>query len=307
MKESVLTTIDLTKKYKEQTALDRVNMVVEKGDIYGFIGQNGAGKSTLLRMVTALARPTSGTVSLFGEINEAGLIEARKRVGAIIESPALHPDMSAHDNLEVHRLLRGIPGKACIAKTLALVGLQDTGKKKVKNFSLGMKQRLGLAIALLGDPELLILDEPTNGLDPGGIVELRELVKRLNREMGLTILISSHILSELHQMATKYGIIHRGRLLEQLTHVELNEKCRQHLRIRVDDPSKAATVLEMELVTPDYEVLQDGTIKLYSLDHDVRRISMALTNSGLVIEYFAPGGDDLESYFTKRVGGELHD
>lgn len=307
MKESVLTTIDLTKKYKEQTALDRVNLVVEKGDIYGFIGQNGAGKSTLLRMVTALARPTSGTVSLFGEINEAGLIEARKRVGAIIESPALHPDMSAHDNLEVHRLLRGIPGKACIAKTLALVGLQDTGKKKVKNFSLGMKQRLGLAIALLGDPELLILDEPTNGLDPGGIVELRELVKRLNREMGLTILISSHILSELHQMATKYGIIHRGRLLEQLTHVELNEKCRQHLRIRVDDPSKAATVLEMELVTPDYEVLQDGTIKLYSLDQDVRRISMALTSSGLVIEYFAPGGDDLESYFTKRVGGELHD
>ncbi|EGG34680.1 ABC transporter ATP-binding protein [Paenibacillus sp. HGF5] len=307
MKESVLTTIDLTKKYKEQTALDRVNMVVEKGDIYGFIGQNGAGKSTLLRMVTALARPTSGTVSLFGESNEAGLIEARKRVGAIIESPALHPDMSAHDNLEVHRLLRGIPGKACIAKTLALVGLQDTGKKKVKNFSLGMKQRLGLAIALLGDPELLILDEPTNGLDPGGIVELRELVKRLNREMGLTILISSHILSELHQMATKYGIIHRGRLLEQLTHVELNEKCRQHLRIRVDDPSKAATVLEMELGTPDYEVLQDGTIKLYSLDHDVRRVSMALTSSGLVIEYFAPGGDDLESYFTKRVGGELHD
>ncbi|WP_456287265.1 ABC transporter ATP-binding protein [Paenibacillus sp. AK002] len=307
MKESVLTTIDLTKKYKEQTALDRVNMVIEKGDIYGFIGQNGAGKSTLLRMVTALARPTSGTVSLFGESNEAGLIEARKRVGAIIESPALHPDMSAHDNLEVHRLLRGIPGKACIAKTLALVGLQDTGKKKVKNFSLGMKQRLGLAIALLGDPELLILDEPTNGLDPGGIVELRELVKRLNREMGLTILISSHILSELHQMATKYGIIHRGRLLEQLTHEDLNEKCRQHLRIRVDDPSKAATVLEMELGTPDYEVLQDGTIKLYSLDHDVRRVSMALTSSGLVIEYFAPGGDDLESYFTKRVGGELHD
>jgi ABC-2 type transport system ATP-binding protein len=307
VKESVLTTIDLTKKYKEQTALDRVNMVVEKGDIYGFIGQNGAGKSTLLRMVTALARPTSGTVSLFGESNEAGLIEARKRVGAIIESPALHPDMSAHDNLEVHRLLRGIPGKACLAKTLALVGLQDTGKKKVKNFSLGMKQRLGLAIALLGDPELLILDEPTNGLDPGGIVELRELVKRLNREMGLTILISSHILSELHQMATKYGIIHRGRLLEQLTHDDLNEKCRQHLRIRVDDPSKAATVLEMELGTPDYEVLQDGTIKLYSLDHDVRRVSMALTSSGLVIEYFAPGGDDLEGYFTKRVGGELHD
>lgn len=307
MKESVLTTIDLTKKYKEQTVLDHVNLVVRKGDIYGFIGQNGAGKSTLLRVVTALARPTSGAVSLFGESSEAGLIEARKRVGAIIESPTLFPDMTARDNLEVHRLLRGIPSKACISKSLALVGLQDTGKKKARNFSLGMKQRLGLAITLLGDPELLILDEPTNGLDPMGIVELRELVKKLNREMGLTILISSHILSEVHQMATTYGIIHNGKLLEQITHEELNEKCKQHLRIRVDDASKAATVLEMELGTPDYEVLQDGTIKLYSLFQDVRRVSMALTNSGLVIEYFAPGGDGLESYFAKRVGGETLD
>jgi ABC-2 type transport system ATP-binding protein len=307
VRESVLTTVDLTKKYKEQTALDHVNMVVEKGDIYGFIGQNGAGKSTLLRVVTALARPTSGTVSLFGDSSEAGLIEGRKRIGAIIESPTLYPDMTASDNLEVHRLLRGIPGKACVSKALALAGLHDTGKKKAKNFSLGMKQRLGLAIALLGDPELLILDEPTNGLDPGGIVELRELVKKLNRELGLTILISSHILSELHQMATKYGIIHSGRLLEQITHEQLNEKCKQHLRIRVDDASQAATVLETELGTQDYEVLQDGTIKLYSHYHDVRRVSKALTSSGLVIEHFAQGGDDLESYFTRRIGGSAHD
>lgn len=307
MEEAVLRTIDLTKMYKDQTALDQVNLMVRKGDIYGFIGQNGAGKSTLLRVVTALTRPTSGSVSLFGESGEAGLIEARKRVGAIIESPTLYPDMTAQDNLEVHRLIKGIPRKTCISKALALVGLQDTGNKKAKNFSLGMKQRLGLAIALLGDPELLILDEPTNGLDPGGIVELRELIKKLNREKGLTVLISSHILSELHQMATRYGIIHRGRLLEQITNEELNEKCRQHLRIRVDDASKAATVLEMELGTKDYEVLQDGTIKLYSLLHDVRKVSMALTSSSLVIEYFAPGGDDLESYFTKRVGGKFHD
>lgn len=307
MKDAILRTIDLTKKYKDQIALDHVNLDVRKGDIYGFIGQNGAGKSTLLRVATALARPTSGAVSLFGESSEAGLIEARKRVGAIIESPTLYPDMTARDNLEVHRLLRGIPGKSSISKALALVGLQDTGKKKARNFSLGMKQRLGVAIALLGDPELLILDEPTNGLDPKGIVELRELIKKLNREMGITILISSHILSELHQMATKYGIIHKGKLLEQITHEELDEKCKQHLRIRVDDASKAATVLEMDLGTQDYEVLQDGTIKLYSLIHDVRRVSMALTSSGLVIEYFAPGGDDLETYFTKRVGGEHHD
>ncbi len=307
MAASVLTTVDLTKKYNAQVALDHVNMAVEQGDIYGFIGQNGAGKSTLLRVVTALARPTSGTVSLFGESSEAGLTESRKRIGAIIESPTLYPDMTARDNLEVYRLLRGIPGKDCISKALALVGLQDTGKKKARNFSLGMKQRLGLAIALLGDPELLILDEPTNGLDPGGIVELRELVKKLNRELGLTILISSHILSELHQMATKYGIIHRGRLLEQITHEQLSDKCKQHIRIRVDDPSRAATVIETELGTRDYEVLQDGTIKLYSVYEDVRLVSAALTNSGLIIEYFAPGGDDLESYFTRRIGGSGHE
>lgn len=305
MEQAVLTTFDLTKRYKDQTALDQVNLDVRKGDIYGLIGQNGAGKSTLLRIVTALAWPTSGAVSLFGESSESGLIEARKRVGAIIEGPTLLPEMTARDNLEVHRLLRGIPGKACISKTLALVGLEDTGKKKARNFSLGMKQRLGLAIALLGDPELLILDEPTNGLDPKGIVELRELIKKLNREMGITIVISSHILGELYQMATKYGIIHKGKLLEQITHEELHEKCKRHLRIRVDDASKAAAVLERELGTQDYEVLQDGTIKLYSLFRDVRRVSMALTSNGLVLEYFAPGGDDLETYFTKRVGGEF--
>lgn len=305
MDDVILRTMDLTKKYKDQIALDHVNVVVKKGDIYGFIGQNGAGKSTLLRVVTALARPTSGAVSLFGESGTAGLIQARKRIGAIIESPTLYPHMTARDNLEVHRLQRGIPGKACISNTLELVGLQDTGDKKAKNFSLGMKQRLGIAIALLGDPELLILDEPTNGLDPMGIVELRELLKKLNREKGLTILISSHILSELHQLATTYGIIHRGKLLEQITNEQLNEKCKQHLRIRVDDASKAATVLEMELGTKDYEVLQDGTVKLYSLLHEVRRVSSALTGSGLIIEYFAPGGDDLETYFTKRVGGQV--
>jgi ABC-2 type transport system ATP-binding protein len=305
MDDSVLTTIDLTKKYKDQIALDHVNLTIRKGDIYGFIGQNGAGKSTLLRVVTSLARPTSGGVSLFGESSGAGMIEARKRLGAIIESPTLFPDMTARDNLEVHRLQRGIPGKSCISKTLELVGLQDTGNKKAKNFSLGMKQRLGLAIALLGDPELLILDEPTNGLDPMGIAQLRELIKKLNREKGLTILISSHILSELHQLATTYGIIHKGKLLEQISHEELNMKCKQHLRIRVDEASKAATVLEMELETKDYEVLQDGTIKLYSLLDDVSRVSKALTSSGLVIEYFAPGGEDLESYFTKLVGGQV--
>ena len=207
----------------------------------------------------------------------------------------------------MHRLQKGIPGKDCIHKALDLVGLQGTGKKKTKNFSLGMKQRLGLAISLLSDPEFLILDEPTNGLDPMGIVELRELIKKLNREKGITFLISSHILSELHQLASYYGIIHKGRLLEELSAKELDEKCKQHLRIKVDQPAKGAMILETILSTPNFEVMPDGTIKLYSyLDH-VRKVSMALTENGLVIEHLSQNGDSLESYFSRLVGGEGHE
>jgi len=228
-------------------------------------------------------------------------------MGAIIENPALFLNMSAYENLEVHRLQKGIPGNECIPKTLELVGLADTGKKKAKNFSLGMKQRLGLGIALLSDPELLILDEPTNGLDPMGIVELRELIKKLNREKGLTVLISSHILSELHQVATSFGIIHKGKLLEELTAKELDEKCRQHLRIKVDQPSKGAIVLEDTLSTTDFEVMPDGTMKLYHYLDNVRAVSRALTNNGLVIEHLSQNGDSLESYFTNLVGGAEHD
>ncbi|MFS0658930.1 ATP-binding cassette domain-containing protein [Niallia alba] len=307
MSEYILRTNKLTKKYKDDFALENVNVSIKKGEIYGFIGQNGAGKSTLLRLVTGLAFPSSGSIELFGNANLNELTDAQKRMGAIIENPALFLNMSAYENLEVHRLQKGIPGNECIPKTLELVGLADTGKKKAKNFSLGMKQRLGLGIALLSDPELLILDEPTNGLDPMGIVELRELIKKLNREKGLTVLISSHILSELHQVATSFGIIHKGKLLEELTAKELDEKCRQHLRIKVDQPSKGAIVLEDTLSTTDFEVMPDGTMKLYHYLDDVRTVSRALTNNGLVIEHLSQNGDSLESYFTKLVGGAEHD
>lgn len=210
MSEYILRTDELTKTYKNYAAVNKVNLNVKKGDIYGFIGQNGAGKSTMLRLVTGLGFPDSGTLEIFGENADKRLNDAQKRIGAIIENPALFLNMTAEQNLEVHRLQKGIPGKQCIADTLKLVELENTGNKKVKNFSLGMKQRLGLATALLGDPEFLILDEPTNGLDPIGIVELRELIQKLNREKGLTVLISSHILSELYQLATTYGIIHEA-------------------------------------------------------------------------------------------------
>ncbi|WML42099.1 ABC transporter ATP-binding protein [Neobacillus sp. OS1-2] len=306
MKDNVLKTNNLSKKYKQQLALNKVNLSIKKGSIYGFIGQNGAGKSTLIRLVSGLAFPTTGTMELFGKSNETELIQARKRIGTIIEGPALYPQMTAAENLEVHRLLKGIPGKECIEKTLSLVGLQETGKKKAKNFSLGMKQRLGLAIALLGDPEFLILDEPINGLDPMGVVEIRELLKRLNREYGITILISSHILSELHLLATHYGIIHKGELIEQLTAEELNGKCQQFLHIKVDNPNKAATILETELATSAFEVMPDGVIKLFAYLDVPGKISTALTNHGLVIEQFMPMGEDLEGYFMNRIGGVNH-
>jgi ABC-2 type transport system ATP-binding protein len=306
MDEYVLKTHHLSKKYQNKFALNKVNLSIKKGSIYGFIGQNGAGKSTLIRLVCGLAAPTTGTIELFGKDNERALVEARKRIGTIIEGPALYPNMTATENLEAHRLLKGIPGKECINKILMLVGLQDTGKKKAKNFSLGMKQRLGLAIALIGDPEFLILDEPINGLDPMGVVEIRELLKKLNQEYGITILISSHILSELHLLATHYGIIHEGELLEQLSSKELNEKCQQYLHIKVDDPNKGATVIERQFATTNFEVMPDGSMKLFAYVDTPGKVSKTLTNEGLVIEQFMPMGEDLETFFTKRIGGVQH-
>jgi ABC-2 type transport system ATP-binding protein len=303
LSENIVKTNNLSKKYKHDFAVENINLTIKKGEIYGFIGQNGAGKSTLLRLVTGLTFPTSGTIERFGDDNPKEITNAQKRMGAIIENPALFANMSAYENLEVHRLQKGIPGKECIKKTLELVGLANSGKKKTKHFSLGMKQRLGLGIALMSEPEFLILDEPTNGLDPMGIVELRELLKKLNHEKGLTVLISSHILSELHQHATRFGIIHKGRLLEEISAKELDEKCRQHIRIKVDQSSKGAAVLEEALSTTDFEVMPDGTIKLYHNVDEVRTVSMALTNNGLVIEHLSQNGDSLESYFSKLVGG----
>jgi ABC-2 type transport system ATP-binding protein len=307
MSEYVLKTNQLSKQYKQQWALRQVNLAIPKGAIYGFIGQNGAGKSTMIRVAAGLAYPSAGELELFGTTGEHALTEARRRIGTIIEGPALYPQMSAADNLEAHRLLKGIPGRSIVGKTLELVGLQNTGKKKAKNFSLGMKQRLGLGIALLGDPEFLILDEPINGLDPMGVVEIRQLLTKLNREYGITILISSHILSELHLLATHYGIIHHGRLLEQLTAAELNANCQQYLHIKVDDSHKAAAIIETTLSTTDYEVMPDGTIKLFQHVHTPGKVSTALVSGGLVIEQFMPMGVDLEAYFTSRIGGAAHE
>jgi ABC-2 type transport system ATP-binding protein len=303
MSKWVLQTNHLSKKYKDDFVVDHVNMSIKKGEIYGFIGQNGAGKTTFIRMILGLTYPTKGNVELFEQSSNTDLIHSHKRIGAIVESPALFPNMTAYENVEVHRLQKGVPGKECVHQVLAVVGLRNTNRKKVKDFSLGMKQRLGLAIALLGDPEFLILDEPTNGLDPVGIIEIRELLKHLNQEKGITILISSHLLGELHQLATYYGIIHNGRLLEQITAQELNEKCKQHFHIKVDDIHKATTVIETKLGTTNFEIMPDTSIKLYEYLDQPRKISSILSENGLIVEQFMQLGEDLESYFTSLIGG----
>ncbi|WP_276354754.1 ATP-binding cassette domain-containing protein [Cohnella caldifontis] len=306
METFVMRTRGLTKRYGSQAALDQVDLSVRRGSIYGFIGQNGAGKTTLMRIVGGLTFPTSGTVELFGETDAGQVNEARARIGITIERPALFPAMTAAENLEVHRLQKGIADRSTVRDALDIVGLQDTGRKPAGQFSLGMKQRLDLAIALLGRPELLILDEPANGLDPVSVVELRELLRRLNRETGLTIVISSHILSELHLLATHYGIIHQGRLLEESTAEQLNARCRRYLHIKVDDPARAVELIGRELRTADFELLPDGSIRLYEAAERPGKWSAMLAAAGLEIEQFMPMGESLESYYVRRIGGETH-
>jgi|SRR5690625_2333168 len=301
----ILQTKHLTKRYKKVNVVDHVSMSIERGNIYGFIGLNGAGKSTFIRLITGLTHPTEGTLQLFGKADARSLIEARQRMGTLIEHPALFPHLTAHDNLEIIRLQRGIPGKDCIDRSLKRVGLDQTGKKKVKNFSLGMRQRLGIAIALLNDPEFLILDEPINGLDPMGVIEIRQLLKKLNEQYGVTILISSHILSEVHQLATHYGIIHQGRLIDELSATQLDEKCQAYLLIKVNDPEIAVTILENELKTVAYEVLTDGFIKLYRYIDEPAYVTKTFVKHGLDIEQITPQKDTLESYFTRVIKGRV--
>jgi len=299
----IVKTKHMTKKYGKHKVVKDINMHVQKGSIYGFIGLNGAGKSTCLRMIAGLTDVSRGTIQLFNETNKRGVNEARKRIGAMIEGPDLYPHMTARQNLEVVRMQRGIPGKDCISHTLKQVGLEDTGKKKVRTFSLGMKQRLGIAIALLSSPELLILDEPINGLDPVGVVEMRQLLKDLSEEHGVTIIISSHILTEVYHIATHYGIIHHGELIEQCTREEIEEKSQAYICLRADDREKAVTIIEEKLDEKNYEVLEDGTIKLYAYVDNPKVVSRVLHENGVFIEELTPKHDTLEGYFTRLVKG----
>ncbi|ABS33529.1 ABC transporter ATP-binding protein [Clostridium botulinum] len=304
MSEYILNTTNLSKKYKKDFVVNNLNISIKRGEIYGFIGENGAGKTTFIRMITGLVAPTNGEIELFSKEKGDELGHVRKRIGALIEKPAFYPYMTAYQNLEAFRIEKGIPGKECIDKILKSVGLYEDRNKKLKNFSLGMKQKLALAIALLGDPEFLILDEPINGLDPMGIKEVRDILKKLNKEKNITMLISSHILGELYQLATCYGIIHKGKLMEQITLKELDEKCKRSLSIKVDDVNKAATILETELSTINFKILPDGTIKLYDYVDNLRLVSSTLTKANIIIDQIMPNESNLEEYFINLVGGD---
>lgn len=303
MSDYVIKAISITKMYKKHKVLDDLSINIKKGDIYGLIGKNGAGKTTMIRVLTGLVIPNEGQVELFGHSEKNEIIKERGRMGVLIDSPAIYLNMTARENLELIKIQRGIPGTKCIDEVLNLVGLKDIEKKKTKNFSLGMKQRLGIAMALLSDPELLVLDEPINGLDPIGIKQIRELLLKLNKERGITILISSHILSELTQTCNRFCFINNGKLIEEITAGELSDKCRTYLYLKISDSSEVSIILENELGIKDYEVFSDNILRIYD-EFDGEKITLVLAKHNIGVKEIMQMGESLEDYFTKLVGGK---
>ncbi len=302
---AVMATYGLQKAYGSCKALDGVNMLVRRGDVYGLVGRNGAGKTTLMRMITGQSEPSGGEMELFGASGK-NMRSQRTRTGAMIEIPSFSPFLTAQENLEYYRLQRGIPGRHVVDEVLEQVDLANTGKKKFKSFSLGMKQRLGLALALMNHPDFLVLDEPINGLDPEGVAEFRQILRQLNQERQTTILISSHILSELSNVATCYGFMEQGKLLEEISAETLHDKCRTCLRLEVDDAAKAAAVLQSELGTDKFEVLPNNVVQLYACLDDPKRASYALARNGVALLAMEQKGADLEAYFLDLIGGGRH-
>ncbi len=298
----VLSTNALSKQYKRFKALNGLSMHVPRGAIYGFVGRNGAGKTTLIRLICGLQKPTSGNYDLYGINNTCKeIVKARRRMGAVVETPAIYLDMTAEDNLKEQYRILGLPSFEDIPELLKLVGLENTGKKKAKNFSLGMKQRLGIAIALAGDPDFLVLDEPINGLDPQGIIEMRELILKLNRERQITVLISSHILDELSRLATHYGIIDRGRMIKELSAEELEAVCRKCMRVTVSDTKPLVRILDDMKV--DYKIVSATQADIYA-KINISQLALALVNEGCELLDLQEKDESLESYFVSLVGGD---
>ena len=301
MSELLLQTMALTKQYGRHRAVDQVSMHIKKGAIYGFIGRNGAGKTTTLRMISGLASPTAGEIELFG-CRGRELSRIRSRVGCLIEGPGLYGSMSARDNLKMKSMLLGVYKRGYEEELLDIVGLGGVGKKPVKRYSLGMKQRLGIALALVGEPDLLVLDEPINGLDPQGIAEVRDTVLKLNRERNMTTLISSHILEELSKIATDYGIIHNGTLLQELTNEELMEKCSERLEVTLDDPERAVPVMD-RLGIKRYQVADREHIYIFERLEESAALNMAFAKAGIPVRGISVTNEELETYFLKLTGG----
>ena len=303
--EYVLTTSGLSKSYGKFQALDDLSMHIPKGAIYGFVGRNGAGKTTLIRLICGLQEPTKGTYSIYEiNYNDKDIYKARQRMGAVVETPSIYPDMSAEENLKEQYRIIGVPSFDGISDLLKLVGLENTGKKKAGNFSLGMKQRLGIAIALAGNPDFIVLDEPTNGLDPQGIVEMRELILKLNREYGITFLVSSHILDELSRLATHYGFIDKGHIVKEISSAELEARCRKCIRVEVSDTKALSCVLDTLGV--EYNISSDSTADIYGkIKLSKLAISLAENNCDLISSHEVD--ENLESYFINLVGGERYE
>ncbi|OJG82132.1 hypothetical protein RV10_GL001996 [Enterococcus pallens] len=281
--------------------LKNLTFSLEQGKIYGLIGLNGAGKTTLMNSLAGLVKTDSGMIQLFGSSTPKELVQQREKVGSLIGSPAIHPNLTAYENLNLTRISRGIPNKELIEQTLLAVNLDPTSKKRVKHYSLGMKQRLGIANALFGNPAFLMLDEPTNGLDPISLVEIRQLLLKANQEKNITMLISSNTLSELDQLATDYLILHKGQIIEQITQQELQDKCRRHLALQVDELAQALPIIEQKLQISNYIVMPDGTLKLYEGLENLNRIFTCLADHQIQILNVTMMDDSLENYFVDRM------
>lgn len=302
--EYVLTTQALSKHYGHFKALDHLTMKVPKGAIYGFIGKNGAGKTTLIRLICGLQAPTSGEYTLYSRKNgDIHLHDSRRRMGAVVETPSIYLNMSAIDNLKHQYMILGKPSLEGIDELLALVGLAHVGRKKAKNFSLGMRQRLGIAIALAGDPDFLVLDEPVNGLDPQGIVEIRELILKLNREHQMTFLISSHILDELSKLATHYGFIDKGHIVREISAEDLEAACRKCMHIEVTDIQALIRILDKEKM--DYAIISDTEADIYG-HVDITDMTLKLAGENCNVISINEKDESLESYYIRLIGGEEH-
>ena len=304
MNEFVIETKQLTKVYGEQTAVNAVELHVKKGRVYGLLGRNGAGKTTIMKMLLGLTAITSGEVNLFGENIKGRQKRVYPRIGAIIETPGFYPNLTGTENLEIFAKLRGTASPQAVETALKVVGLPYKDKKLFSKYSLGMKQRLGIANAILHDPELLILDEPTNGLDPIGIAEVRDFIKNLSATQGKTILISSHILSEIELLADDIGIIDHGILLEESSMEELKKKSGRYILLQLSEVSKATLILERQFGLKDYSVEDDHTLRLYDTGLDMGEINKALVTQNVTVICSQFSNDTLEDYFKKITGGE---